>query len=306
MTKNQAVTGYMHPQYAQSLTEFGIPRELPRCRGWILQRQIPDFSYYDGMGCYPLFVCQDWAQLLVDLEDIESELVSLALVADPFGGYDLSCLRQGFDKVIPFKDHFIVDPCYPINDLVSKHHRYYARRALRNVFVERHPDPAQFIDEWVALYATLIEKRNITGIRAFSRAAFAKQLRVPGIVVFRATYQDSTIGAHLWYVQGEVAYSHLEAVSPIGYKLMASYALYWYALSWFSKGVRWLDIGAGAGTKGTGTDGLSQFKRGWSTGTRTAYLCGRIFDREKYAQIVDAKDIYATDYFPAYRQGEFG
>jgi hypothetical protein len=53
MTNNQAVTGYMHPQYARSLAEFGIPRKLPRCRGWILQRQIPDFPHYDGMGCYP-------------------------------------------------------------------------------------------------------------------------------------------------------------------------------------------------------------------------------------------------------------
>jgi hypothetical protein len=305
MMEYQAVTGYMHPQYAQSLAEFGIPRELPRCRGWILQRHIPDFSYYDGMGCYPLFACRDWGQLFVDLEEIESELVSLALVADPFGGYDVSYLRQGFDKVIPFKDHFIVDLRHPINQFVSKHHRYYARRALRNVSVDRHPDPAQFIDEWVALYTTLIEKRDIRGMRAFSRAAFAKQLSVPGIIVFRATYRDATIGAHLWYVQGQMAYSHLEAMSPVGYELMVSYALYWCALNWFSKAIRWLDIGAGAGTLQKGMDGLSQFKRGWSTGTRTAYFCGRIFDQEKYAQIVNARGTSDTDFFPAYRQGEF-
>jgi hypothetical protein len=303
---NQAATGYMHPRYAQSLAEFGSPRELPRCKGWILQRQIPGFPHHDGMGCYPLFACQNWSQLFADMEDVESELVSLALVADPFGGYDISHLRQGFDKVIRFKDHFIVDLCHPIDNFVSKHHRYYARRALRNVSVDQHPAPAQFIDEWATLYTTLVEKRNITGMRAFSRAAFAKQLSVPGIIVFRATHQDTIIGAHLWYVQGDVAYSHLEAVSPVGYELMASYALYWSALNWFSKEVRWLDIGAGAGTVSTRTDGLSQFKRGWSTGTRTAYFCGRIFDREKYTRIVKAKGISDANFFPAYRQGEFG
>ena len=60
------------------------------------------------------------------------------------------------------------------------------------------------------------------------------------------------------------------------------------------------------GVESNCTDGLSQFKRGWSTGTRTAYFCGRIFDHKSYAEIVKAKGIAATTYFPAYRKGEFG
>jgi hypothetical protein len=51
---------------------------------------------------------------------------------------------------------------------------------------------------------------------------------------------------------------------------------------------------------------LSRFKRGWATGTRTAYFCGRIFDRANYREITRASGCMATDYFPAYRQGEFG
>lgn len=50
------MTGYIHPGYAESLTEFGTPRELPRSKGWILKCQIPGFSDYDAMGCYPLFL----------------------------------------------------------------------------------------------------------------------------------------------------------------------------------------------------------------------------------------------------------
>ena len=80
------VNGYLHPGYAESLAEFGTPRELLRCGGWVLERQIPDFSYSDGMGCYPLFCCSDWSQLHKDLQDID-DLVALALVTDPFGSY---------------------------------------------------------------------------------------------------------------------------------------------------------------------------------------------------------------------------
>ena len=56
------MSGYMHLGYAESLVEFGTPRELPRSGGWVLERQIPGFSYRDAMGCYPLFACQDWSQ----------------------------------------------------------------------------------------------------------------------------------------------------------------------------------------------------------------------------------------------------
>jgi hypothetical protein len=302
------LTGYAHPKYAGSLAEFGVPRELPQCEGWILQRKIPGFPYHDGMGCYPLFACRNWSRLYADLENMGIELVSLALVADPFGEYDVAYLRRCFDRTILFKEHLVTDLAHPVEDIVSAHHRYYARKALREVLIEECGEPTRLIDEWVTLYAGLIERHTITGIRAFSGQSFAKQLSVPGIVAFRAVYEGTTIGAHLWYVQGRVAYSHLEAVSSIGYRLGAAYALYWFALDWFynHQVVRWLDLGAGAGSDNKGTDGLSQFKQGWSTGTRPAYFCGRIFDHERYREIVETKGISVTDYFPAYREGEFG
>lgn len=304
----KAATGYQHPDYAQSLAEFGTPRKLPRSKGWVLERQIPGFSYHDAMGCYPLFTCQDWSQLDIDLKNLEGDLVAFSSVTDPFGEYDPAYLRQCFrDVFVPFKDHFVVDLQQPVNAFVSSHHRRYARKALSDVSVERCEDPKQFIDEWVDLYGSLIERYDIDGILAFSRTAFAKQLSVPGIVVFRAVHDESTVSMLLWYVQGNVGYYHLGASSRQGYELRASFALFWTAIEYFAdRGLRWLDLGAGAGVDGDGTDGLSRFKRGWSTGTRTAYFCGRIFDHARYAEIVEAKGIGPTDYFPAYRKAEFG
>jgi len=299
------VTGYMHPGYVTSLMEFGTPQELVRCGAWILKRQIPGFPYHDAMGCYPLFACQDWAQLPHDLEEIRDELVCLFMVTDPFGKYDLAGLSRCFkDVFFPYKEHFITDLSYPINDIVSsKYNRKYTRQALKNIDVERCDDPIQFLDEWVGLYNHLIHRHNISGLRAFSRTAFSKQLSIPGMVMFRALHEGATVGAHLWYVMGEVAYSHLSAYSPIGYELRASYALQWSAIEYLAGKIRWLN--QGAGIRSDGTDGLSRFKRGWSTGTRMAYFCGRIFDNEKYWEIVKAKSISTTDYFPAYRLGDF-
>lgn len=302
------VTGYLHPDYAHSMAEFGTPRRLPRSGGWILQRLVSDSSFQDCMGCYPLFCCQDWGQLHRDLEDIGSDLVSLSLVTDPFGDYRADYLRRCFPDVSrPFKKHLIVDLNRPLGTFVSRHHRRNARKALQAVQIEECQTPLQFLDDWVALYSTLTRRHDIEGIRAFSRQAFEKQLQVPGIVAFRAVHRGLTTGMLLWYIQGEIAYYHLGAYNTTGYQLRASFALFWRAIEHFGNrgGVRWLNLGAGVGTTDSTEDGLSRFKRGWATGTRTSYFCGRILDQEKYAKLSNACPTSSHAYFPAYRMGEF-
>jgi len=301
------VTGYLHHSYAESLAALGEPCILPESGGWILKRRIPGFSYYDAMGCYPLFTCQDWSHLHADLQEIGSGLVSLAMVTDPFGEYDPAYLRQCFkDVVIAYKEHFVVDLSRFNNSSASSRHRSYARKALKEIRIERCERPAEHVDEWTRLYDMLIARHGIRGFSAFSREALDRQLRVPGIVAFRAIYKEITVGMTLWYTQGDLGYYHLGAYSDIGYQLRASYGLFQSAIEYFAAGrLRRLDLGAGAGVSGSDKDGLSQFKRGWSTETRTAYFCGRIFDRERYSEMVKAKAISETDYFPAYREGEF-
>lgn len=301
------MTGYLHSGYAESLAEFGQPRLLPKSRGWILKRQIPGYPLYDAMGCYPLFACQDWSQLHTDINSMAGELISLALVTDPFGAYDAAYLQRCFkDVVIPFKEHFIIDLGRKLDTFVSSHHSRYARKALQNVFVQRCHDPAQFLGEWVDLYAFLIARHRIDGIPSFSRSSFERQLNVPGITMFRAVHKDVTVGMTLWYTKGEVSYYHLGAYSDLGYQLRASFALFWSTIEYFSaSGLRWLSLGAGAGVNGKNPDGLSRFKQGWSTGSRPAYFCGRIFHRERYLHLAKATAVTATDYFPAYRRGDF-
>jgi hypothetical protein len=299
-------TGYLHRSYAGSFLEFGTPRQLPRCGGWILEREIPGTTHRDAMGCYPIFVCDDWSRLSADLEDIGQELVSVSIVTDPFGDYDATCLKKAFkDIVVPFKEHIVVDLSYPLSDAVSRHHRYYSRKSLKKVRIEVCQDPIRFFEDWIGLYDTLVKRRHIRGLSAFSYSSFAKQFSVPGLFMLRVVYENLTIGAQLWFIQKDVGYSHLTAFNEVAYKLRASYGLYWTALEYFSKRLRWLDLGGGAGLNKDGCDGLTAFKRGWSSGTRPAYFCGRIFNKRKYEEIVQLKNVITHDYFPAYRNGEF-
>jgi len=227
----------------------------------------------------------------------------VALVTDPFGEYTPEQLSSWFDRVLAFKEHFVVDFSSPLQ--ISKHHSYYARKAARDVRIEAGAPPENFAAQWAVLYESLVQRHGLKGIKAFSRTAFEVQFAIPGMTAFRALENDTVVGAHLWYEQGGVAYSHLAAATERGYELNCSYAIYAAVLEYFRPKVRWVNFGAGAGTA-TRQDGLSWFKAGWSNRARTAYFCGRILNQERYDALVKRSHKEGATYFPAYRAGELG
>ena len=300
--------GYAHPKYALSLREFGEPRELPHCGGWILVRKIPGTSYKDGMGCYPLFICREWTRLHEDLKEIESELVSLVLVTDPFGTADKAYLERYFQIVKPFKKHPIVDLCQNPDHYVKKRHRRKARKSLKDLQVEFCDEPFRCADEWIKLYDNLIMRHNISGIKAFSKNAFLTQMQTPGIILVVGKLGGEVVGGLLVVIQDKVAYAHLTAYSDLGYKHSASYGIFWMTLKYLAEQkVRYLDLGGTAGIKENAQDGLSRFKAGWSNESRIVYLCCRVFNQQKYESVCRQIKIANDDYFPAYRsKKEFG
>jgi Acetyltransferase (GNAT) domain len=295
--------GYRHRRYAQSFFETGTCVELPACGGWVVRRTIPRTRFNDAMGCYPLFCCGDWSALPSDLASLEG-LISLTLVTDPFANVDIELLSNVFDVVRPFKQHHVAEAARAEDVPTTRHHCRNVRRARRAVRVEE-CDAAAHLDEFVELYGVLRRRHRISGISAFSRDAIERQLQVPGIVGFRATAGGALAGIHLWYVDGDVAFAHLGATNALGYATMASYALYAFAIERLSARVRWLDLGAAPGIDRAGqSQGLDEFKRGFATTARPVFLCGKIFDRERYDQLAGLHDMRA--YFPAYRADDVG
>ena len=301
MKDEAGLAGYQHAAYAKSLAEFGEPRELLCAGGWLLERGVPGRAERDAMGCYPLFCVRNWSGLSKDFTEIGPGLVSVALVTDPFGEYLPDDLRMCFDKVVDFKKHHVVDFSKPL--VISKHHKYYSRRAAVEVKVEAGPPPHGFAEEWSELYASLVRRHGLKGIKAFSRTSFEQQMKVPGMVVFRGTEHGALVGAHLWYVQQDVAYSHLAASTERGYELNCSYAIHSAVVEYFRSQVRCVNLGAGAGTS-ENQDGLTRFKAGWANCARTAYFCGRVLNPERYAELNRGMHLKETNYFPAYRGGE--
>ncbi len=297
---------YTHPAYAASLAEFGAPCQLPGSGGWVLERPIPGYPEVDATGCYPIFSCVDWKRLGEDLQAAGDRWVSLAAVPDPFGEITPEDLRACFpDVFLPFKEHYAVDLSRQAGLTITSHHRYYARQALKALEITVISDLPGFLPTWQVLYAHLVQRRRISGIRAFSAEAFARLFEVPGVTILCASLAGQPVAAHIWLAQGESIYSHLAAASEEGYRRGAFYALYACAIDHFKTQAAWLDLGGAAGLVNSNQDGLSRFKRGWANHTRMAYLGGRIFQPARYEQIVREKAARAGGYFPAYRQGEF-
>ncbi len=297
-------SGYAHPEYAGSFFEFGTPRQLPRCGGWILERAVPGSTRLDAMGCYPIFCCADWQGLRADIDDVGREWISFTMVTDPFGPVGQADLRAIFDHVVPFKEHLVSDLTKPIDQIVSKKRRRHARNALKRLMVEVFTEPMSLVDDWSRLYDCLIRRHRLTGMKALSRTALSRLFAVPGLVALRASFDGAAVGMHLLLVQGDIVYGHLGAYDELGYRMGASHALHFSGIEHFAGKARWIDWGSGAGLVPGNEDGLTSFKEAFSNERRWAYLCGRILDPAGYRDLAGRSGTGDTSYFPAYRSGE--
>lgn len=298
--------GYRHPEYALSLAEYGQPRVLENSGGWVLERPIPHTGHRDAMGPYPLFHCRDWRALPEDLACLrEAGMVSLVLVTDPMLGEGERKVFSHFDVAEPFKTHYLSVLDRPPERTVSKHHRYYARKAARELEVDVPEAPLNHLDEWCALYEALVGRHGVTDLRTFSREAFRRLLSMPGVILFRALRQGRAVGAQIILIQGNVAFAHLAAFSDEGYRLGASYLLDWAAMDHLRGRAGVLNWGGGAGLEGADESGLAKYKQGWATERGTSYLLGAVLDRSVYERLAGAAEDTTRAYFPRYRAGEF-
>jgi hypothetical protein len=294
---------YRLTKYAQSLAEFGSPFRLPHSQGHVLLRPIPRTEQVDAVSCYPLFACTSPSGLGRDLEELRrAGAVSLTLVTDPLGPFDPLHLGGLFQAVArPYKAHYLVDLDGDPAELGTAHHRRNARRCGRHATFGVCRQPSDHIDEWTALYEQLVERHGVTGIARFSRAAFARQLCLPGALLVQAVGDGGDLlGMQLWFTETDKAWHHLSGYSPAGYRHGGvSYGLMAFALAELkARGAVVADLGAGAGLEADETDGLSRFKQGWSTRTKEAWLCGAVLDAGLYDHLAGNQD---TEFFPAYR-----
>ena len=300
-------SGYRHATYAKALAGQDRVVSLARSGANLIARPTPTGGHVDLSWAYPILSCQDWVGLADDLADLGRDYVTVSALADPFGDYDEGALRRAFpDLCRVFKHHFVTELEQPPKAFVAGHHRRNVKKARRQIDVEIAADVTSYLQSWTELYDNLIARHEIGGLQRFSAASFRTQFEVPGLEAFVARHEGTVVGMVLWFVQDSVAYYHLGAYAPKGYELRASFALFDTVIEEFrDRGLEWLSLGAGAGIDPNADDGLTRFKRGWSTGTRPAYLLGRVLDRNTFNDLSASRSGAPDGYFPPYRYGEY-
>ncbi|KAA3617586.1 MAG: GNAT family N-acetyltransferase [Calditrichaeota bacterium] len=295
------MTGYSSSKYAQSLSEFGKPVFLKGSNAWVLQRDICNSGLKDATGCYPIFSLENWNMLAEDLRAKAESWITFSVVTDPFADFSEQELRSIFtDKCYSFKKHFVVDLQKDWQFYLDKNHKRNAKRALKTLQINRIEQSEDYLDSWVGLYSNLVKKHKIRGIARFSKKSFKEQFQVPGFLSYKAVLDGQIVGMVLFYEAGNKVYYHLAAYTESGYKNNASFGIFFKAISDFADlGKKWLNLGSGAGLKST-EDGLTRFKKGWATDTRTAYFCGKILDKEIYNKLSKGANP-DSGFFPLYR-----
>ncbi|MGA0608292.1 hypothetical protein ACO2Q0_20045 [Phenylobacterium sp. VNQ135] len=288
---------YASAAYARVFEDVAEPLWVEAWGAHVLARDIPGGGR-DALGIYPLAPFRPDADLKGGLDWLRGQgLVSIGLVPDPSASPPLAQMQAAFGLCMPFKTHMLVDHRRPVE--FTKHHRGKIRRAHEKVRTEVVP-LAEHIDDWCGLYGNLIDRHDIHGLSAFSRAAFERLAQVEGLTAVAAFAEGEIVSMHLWVSDPEtkVGYSLLAATSADGYRRSAAYAVNDASLRLLSD-LDLVNLGGGAGLQAD-EDGLTYFKRGFSNDETTAYFCAAILDSARYAELSGGRTTCTTP-FPAYR-----
>lgn len=289
----------VHPYASEIYASAFAPLEsicLPYGCTHVLRRPIPEAGADDALACYPLFVFEATEGLREDFDMLARlGLVSFVGVTDCLSQPAEAFLSRHFDFCRPYKQHLLHDARLPHADY-TKHHRDRVRRARKSAET-REVSLADHLDAWCAAYDTLVRRKNITGIQAFSRTYFERLALLPGIVTIAAFAGNELVSAHIWIRFEDKAYAHLAASTELGYKLRSAYAIYDHAIQLLRDDCV-IDLGGGAGPAAAQSDGLSDFKRGFANTDRGNFLCGKILVPDTYRRL---RGTSGAAFFPAYR-----
>jgi len=278
---------------------FGFPIvDLPEWETAVLQRSIPATELKDALGCYPLCMIGQEANLQGGLERLRAaQLVSVSLVPDPLSSPSRETLAAAFPVCRPFKTHYLIDRAAGGAQLPATHRRWM-RKALRECEVSA-VRLRNSLGDWDRLYRGAVERHAITGLQKFSPNYFAALAELQGVEALAASLDREIVAMALWVQGHDVVYYHLGASDRRGYETRAMYGIFAAAQEHFSS-ARILHLGGAAGIAPNEDDGLARFKRGFANRAVEAYFCGACLDPAQYSALSKGRDDAA--FFPAYRQ----
>ncbi len=286
-----------------SYAGLGTPIQLPRSGLRLLKRHICS-DFYDLIGLYPYSVSPSVASVQSEADQSylrETGAVSISFVSSPFLGEKIKDLR-GWDVLTPFKEHFVLDLAEDWKQFTSKKTRYLIRRSKEHNRIITVQPSTETALAFHKLYAHTVRRHNISGVQNFSVGSIHAQMKTPGSFVLQSFHEDTCSGFLIGMINQDHANYHLVAIAPEHSNKLTNYALLDAAIVFCaSNGVRYFNLGGGAGLTSDASDGLYRFKRRWSDITLKTHLCGKILRPSLYEALTEGHGAASHPFFPQYR-----
>ncbi|MFO0891952.1 MAG: hypothetical protein U0790_22810 [Isosphaeraceae bacterium] len=236
----------------------------------LLQRTAGRGSPLVATGLYPWTSLDPGCDLAGGLRFLKDQgIASVTILTDPVWCPPLDSLQSTFAVCRPLKPAYIMDRS--IGSTIRKRHRNRINNANRLCRVHQ-VGFAEYIDEWWNIYSRLVDRKDIAETQRVPRESWETIAELPGLVSFAAFEGGTLLAISLWIRYRDAAGGHFTACTDRGYEILASYACYARALSYFHD-CRLINFGGRTGVVESETDGLAEFKRGFANVTRTSYLC---------------------------------
>lgn len=186
---------------------------------------------------------------------------------------------------------------------ISSKNRNVIRKAKKNgvkIYTGRYP---QIFDDFREIYNGTMDKDNADEYYYFSEKFYESVLNdLPqNAQIFYAVYENKVIAASIMLAANGRMNYHLSGSVREHSSLAATNLLLYEAALWgAANGCKTLYLGGGVGS---GEDSLFKFKKAFyrKDDLNRFYIGKKIFDQEKYDELVNRREPIETGYFPKYR-----
>ncbi|MEA5033338.1 MAG: GNAT family N-acetyltransferase [Sphaerochaeta sp.] len=178
--------------------------------------------------------------------------------------------------------------------------------AVRNNLIANEDPDFQFLDEFLRIYHSTMERNNASNSFNFPREYFEaiSQMRKQNASLFHVMMDDQIISSELVLYDNNCAYSFLGGTDSNYFTLRPNELLKDYIIKWaHSQNLNKFVLGGGYGED----DGIFNYKKYFSKdGIFPFYIGKSIFDQEKYTKLCelrmhDNNFIPNSSFFPLYR-----
>lgn len=297
--ENKNMSGFGALGFAESL---GTVVRLDNTQGMALNRSIGVSGYHDLINPYPVFICSDFSNIRSDFAQLkQTKAVCLTLRTDVFDENIVLKTEGTWDWFKPFKTHYITNFREPWRQTAARNAIRYEKRARDIYAFSRVENPASYATELSRLNKVILDRTQIGKTTALSVNTLQIQMSQNGVRLFKAENCDGVQGLALFMITDQKAYAYLLGATNEARSDHVIYGLYGYALDSLKSEVEVVDFGGNPGWSDDPADNVVQFKKLWTNQIATSFICGKIFDRNVYAQLCAKNRSSRSKFFPSYR-----